>query len=418
MGIENIKLTTKDEEQVEKEGIENRSKVIKITDEDRKKAQEELARLELEGKNPKFYDDFSAKSSNNEQLKEEKGDAEEDISRRDALKIFGKTAGAVAVTALFGRFFKSLDKQETKKTEDKLVESQEEIDLKKQEESQEEKEVKIENLADHYLKAYYELSKDSEKFPGDVFETDLLLAQQCQESRGQINAKSHSGALGVMQNMTVSMQDVTRYLNILSRKEGFEWAGPKELSKDQIREIKNLLVKKSDYSRAFGKIYLMQLWDNKNGYSAGRKYYDKGDIKSTQIELMGAYNAGHSRIKDKTLDEWERLRDKYKEVHTKSAQRKYRAYKEVIDYVNKIMNYKERISNIREMTEEMKLELDGKENFLVREIALKLDEISGVSGEARQKKVETEIRKYLSEVERINKKEGRSPSYEEIKKFV
>jgi hypothetical protein len=411
-------------------GIENNFGSIKITPEERKKAQDDLERLKAEGKNPEFYDDFSAESFDNGQsgeddyLKEEysknneKDDSENNIDRREALKIIGKTAGAIALGTLFSKFFINSDRKETEKIEDKITESQEKTDSQEQEEIKQEKEIKIENLADHYLKAYNEISKDPEKFPGDVFEIDLVLAQQCQESRGEIDAKSHSGALGVMQNMEISMVDVTSYLNKLEQKTDFEWDGPKKLSKKQIYQIKRLLVKKSDYSRAFGKIYLMQLWDNKYGYSAGREYYEKGDIKSTQIELMGAYNAGHSRVKDKTLDKWEKLRNKHKNIHTKSAQKKYRAYKEAIEYVNRIMNYKTRLGNIRTIMKEMGVRFNKNENYAAREIALILDKITGVQGEERKRILERETRKYLTLLKNINTEYNRAPTDAEIKKYV
>ena len=171
--------------------------------------------------------------------------------------------------------------------------------------------IEINNLADYYLKAYLEISKDPEKFPKEIFENDLLIAQQCQESRGEVDAESHSGALGEMQNMTISMIDVTRYLNKLKRNTDFEWNGPKKLSGNELKKVKELIIQKSDYSRAFGKIYLMQLWDNKYGYSVGRKKFEEGDVAGAQTELMGAYNAGLGRVKGKSLSEWKKLREEY-----------------------------------------------------------------------------------------------------------
>lgn len=382
MNIENIPTNNKNNFREEKDKVDGRFESSKITDKD---------------------------SENKEDINTDT-DNKRLMSRRNFLKGIGAVAASSFVAGTF--VGKSL-----RESNNKNVEVKEEEILEK--EGEQEKENNIENLADHYLKAYYELSKDSEKFPGDVFETDLIIAQQCQESRGQIDAKSHSGALGVMQNMTISMKDVTRYLNILMRRTDFKWEGPKELSGKQIARIKKLIIQKSDYSRAFGKIYLMQLWDNKHGYGIGRDYYKKGDIKSTQIALMGAYNAGHSLVKGKSFETWKKLRDKYKNIHTRRAQRKYRAYKEAIDYVIKIMNYKERLGNIREMIDKMGLKLDiSRENFLVREIALKLDGIHGVSGEARKRKLEIETKKYLEKIKNFIESKNRLPSHKEIKILV
>jgi len=435
MGVEKISVNNNATEE-RRDEVEERFKPIKITDVDRKKAQARLDALEAQGREINFYDDFSDEKDEDESdninenesedkledeqsLNNKKKDEKKLMTRRGFLKSAFKTAVGVGATVALGTVGREiLDNLDAKKEKEERK-STENLEPSEQKENKKEEEVKIENLADHYLKAYYELSKDSEKFPGDVFETDLIIAQQCQESRGEIDAKSHSGALGVMQNMTASIKDVTRYLNILMRKTDFEWKGPRELSKKQILRIKNLLTKKSDYSRAFGKIYLMQLWDNKRGYGIGREHYKKGDIKSTQIELMGAYNAGHSRVKGKTLEEWIRLRDKYQKVHTKSAQRKYRAYREAIDYVHKIMNYKERLGNIRDMIKEIGLELGvARENFLVREIALKLDEVHGVLGEKRKEKLESETRKYLERIKNLIESKNRLPSHEEIKRSV
>ena len=265
--------------------------------------------------------------------------------------------------------------------------------------------MEINNLADHYLKAYLELSKDSEKFPGKIFEKDLLIAQQCQESRGEIDAKSRSGALGEMQNMTSSIIDVTRYLNILKRNTGFEWNGPEELSKNDRKEIKELIIQKSDYSRAFGKIYLMQLWDDKYGYSVGRRKAEKGDVASAQTELMGAYNAGFSRVKEKSLSEWKKLREKYRYKKDKKSQKEFRAYNEVIAYVEKIFNYKKRIGNIREAFKKGVVIFDNNEDYAVRELCLKLDE----AGDKKE-----ELKKYLENFKRINLTDKKKISFRDI----
>lgn len=279
-------------------------------------------------------------------------------------------------------------------------------------------EIKIENLADHYLEAYYRVSFDESKFPDELFEKDLLIAQQCQESRGDVDAKSHSGALGVMQNMTVCLVDVTRYLNILKNKTGFKWDGPSELGKEEVMELKRLITEKSDYSRAFGKIYLMQLWDDEYGYGVGRKAFASGGIKQAQTELMGSYNAGFGRIKGKSITEWERLRDRYKGDKSKASQKEYRAYNEAITYVHRIFNYKQRLGNIRKIFQELDIVFDGNEDYAARQIALKLDEVTGIPPGQRAETLRKRTYDLARLFKNINKTEGRGPTYDEIDKLV
>ena len=265
--------------------------------------------------------------------------------------------------------------------------------------------MEINNLADHYLKAYLEISKDPEKFPKEIFENDLLIAQQCQESRGEVDAESHSGALGVMQNMASSIIDVTDYLNKLKRNTGFEWSGPKKLSDGDMEKINKLITQKGDYGRAFGKIYLMQLWDNKYGYSVGRKKFEEGDVAGAQIELMGAYNAGLGRVKGKSLSEWKKLREKYRCKKDTKSQKEFRAYDEVITYVEKIFNYKKRIGNIREAIKKEVVMFDNNEDYAARELCLKLDAISNK---------EEWLKKYLAKFKNINLANKKKVSYRDI----
>jgi hypothetical protein len=312
------------------------------------------------------------------------------------------------------------------------------------------KDSEIQNIADHYLNAFKKLSNDNNKFPDDVFDTDLLIAQQCQESRGKIDARSHSNAKGVMQNLPSSIVDVTAYLNKLARNTGFDWGGPKSLTykdKDRIKEIEDFLIKKSDYGRAVGKIYLMMLWDHTYGYGVGEEKYEKGDKKAAQEQILGAYNAGVGRIKDKDKDrdmgvgEWEILRDKYKNeidkfekdrhrkifgkkelaIH-KHNEREYRAYNEAITYVERIFSYKERIGYLKSLIHghdgkgehAKKVVFDGNEDYAVRQMILKFDG----KGIIEKSKLATEATPYLNEFREINLKHGRGPLDKEIDKIL
>ena len=376
----------------------------------------------------KLTETSDPKSIRKNEIKDDKPGEPESFGRRRFLKIAG--AAAVAFGTGVGlkemleegdaknsdkeneekaRELKKINQEEFIPSEDQTAVKEPELDKEQQTQARakksEKETIEINNLADHYLKAYLEISKDPEKFPEEIFEKDLLIAQQCQESRGEIDAESRSGALGEMQNMTISIIDVTRYLNKLKRNTGFEWNGPEELSKDDIKEIKKLIIQKSDYSRAFGKIYLMQLWDNKYGYSVGRKKFEEGDVAGAQIELMGAYNAGLGRVKGKNLSEWKKLKEKYRHRKDKKSQKEFRAYDEVITYVEKIFNYKERIGSIREAIKKEAVIFDSNEDYAARELCLKLDAIRD-KGEG--------LKKYLAKFKNINLASKKKVSYRDI----
>lgn len=249
-----------------------------------------------------------------------------------------------------------------KEAEDKSAAGVEEFQEKKQEEIQElqegsslEKREK-EKLPDLYLQAYLELSKKEDYFPSDLFPEDLLIAQQFQESKYEKIAKSHANAVGVMQVTPIALTDVCGrktidfekqkspeeenvkkakvkkikeeregYLSRLRKKGIIETEVPKSLTETEIQEMMKHM-KDADYCRAIGKIYLMQLWDNEDGYGVGRSYYQRGDVKKAQEEILASYNAGASRIVGKDMSNW---------------------LDEPRDYVQKIRKYEKMIKEIR-----------------------------------------------------------------------
>lgn len=182
------------------------------------------------------------------------------------------------------------------------------------------------NIADVFLKAYYELSR-SKFWPADVFTTDFFIAQQLQESKYKKEAESQAGALGIMQNMEVSIKDVVRYLNKLKSRGKYNYNGPEELADKQLTEIKELIKERADYSRAFGKLYLIMLKDPQYGYGIARNEYKRGDIKETQKKLLANYNGGLGNVGNRPEGLWPR---------------------ESKDYCKKVFNYMERIENIRQ----------------------------------------------------------------------
>lgn len=191
----------------------------------------------------------------------EKKRQEKPMSRRRFLHLGAKAAlGAVVGVAAGKPIVKGL-KKGTQIVVDKI---NDELDQDKDVEIRVEKKEK--SLPEKYLAAYYELSRQEKYFPEKIFEKDLLIAQQCQESRYEIDARSHAGASGVMQNMNISVIDVNDWLNMLARKGEIEW-DEKKLDASELKELEEARVEKSDYSRALGKLHLMQLWTR---YKAGR----------------------------------------------------------------------------------------------------------------------------------------------------
>jgi hypothetical protein len=275
----------------------------------------------------------------------------------------------------------------------------------------EKKERVYENLGDYYLEAFEKLSVQEKYFPSKIFTPDFLIALQCQESGGEASARSHKGASGVMQNMDISVVDVTQWLNMSEIKKVTNWTVRKKLSDQDLDELdslrtetdENSKVSASDYGRALGKLHLMQLWSR---YKAGRSWLPNGDttnatpeqIKRAQEEILGSYNAGHKRIMGKPKEEW-----------TLSEPKKY---------VERINNYMERIEGIRNTIKEMEIVFDGNENYAVREIALAMNKVTGLEGDDREKALNDVKRSYLSYFKTINVTNGRGPTYKEIDKSI
>lgn len=211
----------------------------------------------------------------------------------------------------------------------------------------------INNIADHFLNAYYELSRQDKYFPKSIFPKSLLIAQQLQESDYDKTARSKANALGVMQNMSGSIKDVAVFLNRLKRNENINYTGPPELNNKQIKEIKRWLTVDADYSRAFGKIYLMQLYNPRYGYGIGREHIEAGNTKEGQKEILASYNGGMSRIKGIDEEKWP---------------------SESRDYVKKIFYWQKNIERIMRHSKKSNINLNDKQ---VKEIAKKMKSVYG-----------------------------------------
>ena len=203
------------------------------------------------------------------------------------------------------------------------------------ESKEETKTPEIKNIADDFLDAYYELCK-TKFWNSEILTDNLFMAQQIQESRCKKDAESKAGAVGIMQNKSGSICDVANFLAKLKRNENFEYNGPDNLNDKQIEEIKNLIKKRADYGRAFGKTYMAMLCDDKYGYGVGEDSYKRGDIKNAQKEILAVFNGGLGNItyrlkkgsrKTKPENQWP---------------------EETREYYKKIFNYEQRIKNIKQ----------------------------------------------------------------------
>ncbi len=289
-----------------------------------------------------YTDSADSKGENNEP--ENKG-------RRGFLKTLAYGAGAFATGAIVKELLNDEDEVKKEKFREPSKIQKEDDNLTEEKKLKIKNEVEIKNIADIFLKTYYELSSSEHWPPADVVTTDLYIGQQLQESGLKRKAESGAGARGIMQNMEISIVDTVRYLNKLSRNTDFNYNGPKELNKQQIKDIMNLLFENADYSRAFGKLYLCALWDQKWGYQVGKTYYDKGNIKEAQQELLGSYNGGYKRIRREPINKWP----------SESRQ-----------YAKKILNYTERLKNIRDKFNLAKLSL-AKEDYAAALMAREMD---------------------------------------------
>ena len=172
-----------------------------------------------------------------------------------------------------------------------------------------------EKLADIYLNVFNTLKNQKEFFPPEIFSADLFIAQQLQESGYRHDAKSHKGAVGVMQNRAISVKDVPRYIAKLKRKNKINFSVPRELSDGQVKEIMKLIARYPNYSRAFGKLYMMMLFDPIYGYGVAKKEWQKNDVRAVQKKVLAAYNGGYKPIKYYPEWRWPReSREYYKGV--------------------------------------------------------------------------------------------------------
>ncbi len=147
------------------------------------------------------------------------------------------------------------------------------------------------NLADIFLDKYLELSLKEKYWPHNLFTPEFLIAIQIQETNFDPQAESKKHAIGIMQNMDISIQDVARFLTILARHEQIKYSGPESFTVNELKKIKKLIKNNANYSRAFGKLFLMALYKL---YNVGKKELEKGKIEEAQKKLAACYNGGYT----------------------------------------------------------------------------------------------------------------------------
>jgi hypothetical protein len=158
-------------------------------------------------------------------------------------------------------------------------------------------------MAEEILRAYSSPAI-ARRFDNKVFSKDFFIAQQFQESRGDHTAESSSGARGVYQNKPDSVIDVIKYLAFLREEtkdlpEGkrCDYTGPMSISEEEAKKISSLFLKKADYGRATGKLYLLLIHDKDSGYNTGRNpdVFRSESIERQQKLLLLAYHDGPTR---------------------------------------------------------------------------------------------------------------------------
>jgi len=239
---------------------------------------------------------------------EQSAERPKDISRREFNKLFGLTAAGLVLglNPLEAEAGNQAKKTGDKNTKEKISEIRRGLreqteaaeNQKASNDGKKEKENKFdaEATVKSCLAAYDELARRKDIWPTNLFTDDFLIALQAQESKGDPKAVSPAGALGIMQVMPGTISEVHRYLGRQKNSKGLKYDGPVELSDREKAEIEKLILTKGDYGRAYGKIYLMRLFDNRHGFKMGNEEYREGKIEEAQKNLLAAYNAGPGNV--------------------------------------------------------------------------------------------------------------------------
>jgi len=366
--------------------------------------------MSIEKFKPKFI--LEQKGGEKYRKKDDRKDSKEDdkISRRKFLKIVG---GAVA-TGLTGTGIKTLSSlfsdsckldSDKKNLKNNGLENKDDFEKYlgcKEGEIKEGENLKNKekNIADTYLDAYYNLTK-TEFWKKDIFTDDLFIAQIIQESRFNKEAESHKGAIGIMQNMEDSIQDIPRYLSKLKRNINFPYSGQEKFTTKEIVEIKKLIKENPDYSRAFGKIYMAMIHDHKYGFGVGAVSRANGNVAETQKQILAVYNAGIGNVA------YPRKKGQHRKLKPE-----YKWTDETKMYCKKIQNYENRIKNIREEFKYNNIIYNKSIiNDLISKIAMEMDKYND---KERYKKLD----EYILSIKKQEENKNRKLTLDELKLLV
>jgi hypothetical protein len=222
--------------------------------------------------------------------KKNKEDELKDPGRRKFLKdlLIGSAGLAVSVSPL-RKAFGEEKKKEIKTIKPKI----------------EKFEFNAEKIAQEILRAYNS-SAISCRFNPEVFTQDFFMAQQFQESRGDYQAESSSGARGVYQNKPVSVKDVIEYLAFLRKytrnlpaSQRCDYNGPNSISLKEAEEISKLFLEKADYGRATGKLYLLSIHDKESKYNNSPNpdvFRSKSPERQQELLLLSYHDGPSCRL--------------------------------------------------------------------------------------------------------------------------
>lgn len=273
-----------------------------------------------------------------------------DMSRRKFLEKAGKAAIVGTVIAAGGnKVLEYANKREEQTKEsvlDKVGTEDEKDEIAKEldEENGNEKKVdildtEIEGVSEKAKDIARELRSIFEKVIGDekytpekLLNDDFYMSIQLRETKYDNSKISNKGAVGVMQNTAISVEDLIRVMSL--RREKFKYEGekldPEKETPVIAKEILKIIRadKSGDFSRIFGKLYLMVLH---NEYKLGKNARTGEEYLDAQERIASSYNGGVTQGK-KHKNEWHKESREYAKI--------VREYTKILGEISKTMKDK------------------------------------------------------------------------------
>jgi len=333
-----------------------------------------------------------------------------DISRRKFLKGAGKAAVAFAVASSgAGKVYEYATnkiKEEITK-ESVLAEVGTEDDKNKiaEELAQENKDKIKKDILDTEIEGVSEKAKDiarelrrifervigDERYtPKKLLNDDFYMAIQLRETKYDNSQVSNKGAVGVMQNTAISIEDLIRVMSL--RKEKFRYKGEILDSENESPIVAKELLKivkedkSGDFSRIFGKLYLMVLH---NEYNLGNNARTDEEYLDAQERIASSYNGGITQGK-RNKNEWHEESREYAKI--------VREYTEILGEISRAMKNK--------------ILLDGKEVIFTNNNQARMLIAKRLIVMKRGR--EEMLKEYVKTIEHLEEKKGMALSKEEI----